>query len=315
MVVGPGSDAFRGWGVPMATDIAFALGVLALIGPLAPAGLRLFLTALAIVDDLLAVVVIAAFYTEHLNSSALLWVGLALVGHVALNLAGVRHLGAYGILGIVLWFAVLESGIHATIAGVLLALTIPARTRYDAPTFVAKATRRVRELTDRLREGAGPEERHDILWELEDVTRDAQAPMLRLEHLLHAWSAFVIVPLFALANAGIRIPADLVHALTQPVVLGIVTGLVVGKQLGIFAAAKAITRTGIGSLPEDVSWGHMYGAGGIGFTISLFVAELAFPEGQMLEAAKLGVLVASLIAGIGGVVVLTLARRRRSAAA
>ena len=317
LVVGIDSPAVRGWGVPMATDIAFALGVLALIGRWAPTGLRVFLTALSIVDDLLAVVVIAVFYTANVDATALAWAGGTLVLLFAFNRAGVRHLGAYAIPGVVLWLAILQSGIHATIAGVLLALVIPARTRFDGPGYVTAASAHLRELAARLRDGAGPEERHDVLWEMEDTTRAAQSPMLRLEHLLHGWSAFVIVPLFALANAGIRIPSDLLAALTQPVVLGIIVGLVIGKQAGIFAAAKAITRSGVGALPDDVGWRQMYGAawlGGIGFTMSLFVAELAFPEGDLLEAAKLGILVASLIAGIGGVIVLYLAQRRASTA-
>jgi Na+:H+ antiporter, NhaA family len=313
LVVGVGSPAVRGWGIPMATDIAFALGVLALLGAWAPTGLRAFLTALAIVDDLLAVVVIALFYTDHIDGVALVWVGGTLLVLFGLNRLGVRQLSVYAIAGVVLWLAVLQSGIHATIAGVLLALMIPARTRYDGPTYVQRASARLRELTAHLEQDAGPEDRHAVLWELEDETRLAQAPMFRQEHLLHGWVAFVIVPLFALANAGIRIPSDVLAALTQPIVLGIVVGLVAGKQAGIFSAARLVTRSGVGTLPGGVAWRHMYGAawlGGIGFTMSLFVAELAFPEGEMLESAKLGILVASLIAGVGGAVVLYLASRR-----
>jgi NhaA family Na+:H+ antiporter len=312
LAVGVGSPAIRGWGVPMATDIAFALGVLALMGRRAPTGLRVFLTALAIVDDLLAVVVIALFYTSAVDTVALACTGGTLALLLVLNRAGVRHLWAYAILGVVLWLAVLQSGIHPTIAGVLLALAIPARTRFDAPTYVAAATQHLRELTARLAAGAGPEERHDVLWELEDTTRGAQAPMLRQEHLLQGWVAFLVVPLFALANAGIRIPPDPLGALSQPIVLGIVIGLVVGKQAGIVVAAQLVTRRGLGRLPGDVAWRQLYGAawlGGIGFTMSLFVAELAFPEGPLLESAKLGILAASVIAAIGGTVVLLVAQR------
>ncbi len=312
LVVGADSPAVRGWGVPMATDIAFALGILALVGSWAPTGLRVFLTALAIVDDLLAVVVIALFYSSSIDTTGLAWTGALLVVLLVLNRAGVRHLGAYLALGVLLWLAVLQTGVHATIAGVLLALMIPADTRHDGPAYVAAATAHLRELAARLREGAGPEERHDVLWDLEDTTGAAQAPMLRLEHLLQGWVAYVIVPLFALANAGVRLPADLGQALVQPVVLGIVIGLVVGKQAGILAATWAVTRTRLGSLPGETSWRHLYGAGWlgrIGFTMSLFVAELAFPEGALLASAKLAILVASLIAGLGGAAVLHLARR------
>ncbi len=313
LVVGADNPAIRGWGVPMATDIAFALGILALAGRWAPTGVRVFLTALAIVDDLLAVMVIAVFYSSGIDLAAVAWVVGTLLVLLALNRIGVRHLGVYAAPGIVLWLAVLHSGVHPTIAGVLLALMIPAHTRQDGPSYVAAAGAHLRELTDRLRHGAGPEERHDVLWDLEDATRAAQAPMLRLEHRLQGWVGYGIVPLFALANAGVRVPPDLGAALTQPVVLGILVGLIVGKQTGIIAATLAITRAGLGSLPPGVSWRQLYGAGwmgGIGFTVSLFVAELAFPEGPLLESAKLAVLVASLIAGSGGVVVLYLASRR-----
>jgi NhaA family Na+:H+ antiporter len=316
LLVGLGSPATRGWGVPMATDIAFALGVLALMGRWAPLGLRIFLTALAIVDDLLAVVVIAVFYSEGLNVTALAATGGVLVFLVGMNALGVRRLAAYMIPGVVLWFAVYQTGIHPTIAGVLLALTIPARTRLDGPSYVQRAGAQLREVAARIRNETGIEERHAALWELEDITQGAQAPMLRLEHGLHPWVAFVIVPLFALANAGIRFPEDVGAALSQPVVIGVVVGLVLGKQLGISAAAWLAVRSGFASLPAGVAWRHMYGAawlGGIGFTMSLFVAELAFPDPALEDAAKLGILLASVIAGLGGFVVLFLADRRGSA--
>jgi Na+:H+ antiporter, NhaA family len=312
LLVGLGSPATRGWGVPMATDIAFALGVLALMGRWAPLGLRIFLTALAIVDDLLAVVVIAVFYTDDFSVVALAVVGVVLLVLIAMNLLGVRRLAAYMIPGVVLWFAVYQTGIHPTIAGVLLALTIPARTRLDGPTYVERAGVQLREVSARFRDEAGIEERDAALWELEDITQGAQAPMLRLEHGLHPWVAFAIVPLFALANAGVRIPQDVGSAMGQPVVVGIVVGLVLGKQLGISGAAWLAVRSGFASLPDGVAWRHMYGAawlGGIGFTMSLFVAELAFPDPALEDAAKLGILLASAIAALGGFVVLFLADR------
>ena len=313
LLVGLGSPASRGWGVPMATDIAFALGVLALMGRWAPLGLRVFLTALAIVDDLLAVVVIAVFYSDAINLAALAATGGVLVFLVGMNALGIRRLAAYMIPGVVLWFAVYQTGIHPTIAGVLLALTIPARTRLDGPTYVQRAGAQLREVAARIRNETGIEERHAALWELEDITQGAQAPMLRLEHGLHPWVAFLIVPLFALANAGIRFPEDVGAALSQPVVIGVVAGLVLGKQLGITAAAWLVVRAGLASLPAGVAWRHMYGVawlGGIGFTMSLFVAELAFPDPVLEDAAKLGILLASVIAGLGGFLVLFLADRR-----
>lgn len=315
LLVGPTSPEARGWGVPMATDIAFALGALTLMGRWAPLGLRIFLTALAIVDDLLAVLVIAIFYTERLDLGALAAAGGLLLVLFGLNALGVRRLAAYAIPGVLLWFAVYQTGIHPTIAGVLTALTIPARTRLDGPSYVQRADAQLRELAAKFRTDTGIRERHAALWELEDITERAQAPMLRMEHELHPWVAFVIVPLFALANAGVRIPLDIGAALSQPLVIGVVVGLVFGKQLGITAAAWVLVRSGLASLPDGVDWWHMYGAawlGGIGFTMSLFVSELAFPDPAMLAAAKLGILVASATACLGGFAVLVLAGRRRA---
>ena len=307
LVVGTGSPAVRGWGVPMATDIAFALGVLTLLAQLAPPGLRVFMTALAIVDDLLAVVVIALFYSERTDLVALAAAGVVILLLLVMNRLGVRWLAVYVVLGVALWFAVLQSGIHPAIAGVVLAFTFPSRTHLDDPAFVEVAAGRLQRLALQLRGDSHIEEHHATLWEIEDVTVRSQAPMLRLEHALQPWVAFGIVPLFALANAGIRIPADLGAALVQPVVIGIVAGLVAGKQIGIFAASWVVIRSGTSMLPSGAGWRHMYGAawlGGIGFTMSLFVAELAFPDEAMLEAAKLGILLASVVAGIGGSVVL-----------
>lgn len=313
LLVGLDAPGTRGWGIPMATDIAFAVGILALVGRWAPLGLRVFLVALAIVDDLLAVVVIALFYTDQLNPVALAATGGVILVLMSMNALGVRRLAAYAIPGVLLWIAVHETGVHATIAGVLLALTIPARTRLDGHSYVARAADQLREVAARFRSDASIKERHAALWELEDVTRHAQAPMLRLEHALHPWVAFIIVPLFALANAGVRIPPDLGAALSDPVVIGIVVGLVIGKQLGITVAAWLVVRFGFASLPRGVGWRHMYAAAwlaGIGFTMSLFVSELAFPDAALLAAAKLGILVASAIAALGGLVVLFLANRR-----
>ncbi len=312
-IVGPSAPAARGWGVPMATDIAFSLGVLALLGRRAPLGLRVFLTALAIVDDLLAVLVIAIFYTDRLDLGAAAAAGGLLLVLLALNALGVRRLAAYAIPGALLWLAVYATGVHPTIAGVLLALTIPARTRIDGPSYVEQAGVQLLRVAAKFRGEAGIGERHAALWDLEDITQRAQAPMLRLEHALNPWVAFLIVPLFALANAGVRVPADVGAALTQPVVMGVVIGLVLGKQLGITAAAWLMVRSGLASLPSGVGWRHLYGAawlGGIGFTMSLFVSELAFSDEGLLAAAKLGILVASAIAGLGGLAVLVIADRR-----
>ncbi len=308
--------AARGWGIPMATDIAFALGVLALLGSRVPIGLRIFLTALAIVDDLLAVLVIAVFYSSDLSVPALVAAAAVLVALVAANRLGVRRPVVYALLGLALWVAVLQSGIHATVAGVLLAMTIPARTKIDPADYLARARGFIDDFGRQL--GDDPDdEHHAALWELEDLTESAQAPMLRIEHALHPWVAFLIVPLFALSNAGVRIGGDLGALVAEPVVLGIVLGLVLGKQIGITLAAWAVVRLGLAALPTGVTWGHIYGVawlGGIGFTMSLFVADLAFGESPALALAKVGILAASVIAGIGGYLRLRMGRRPDSAA-
>ncbi len=309
-----GGEGVGGWGVPMATDIAFALGVLALLGSRVPANLKIFLTALAIVDDLGAVLVIALFYTAEV-SWGWLGVGAAFLGTlVVANRLHVRHPIPYALLGLGLWVAFLESGVHATIAGVLLALTIPARTRMDSDGFL----RRSREILEEF-DRAGEEGPHILsnggqqaaVAELEAACERVQSPMQRLEHALHPWVAFGIVPLFALANAGVALGGGIVDALTEPVTLGIVAGLVVGKQVGVLLFAWGVVRLHLADLPDDVGWRHIYGAGllaGIGFTMSLFIGSLAFGEGPLLDAAKTGILAASLIAGAAGWLVLRSAR-------
>jgi NhaA family Na+:H+ antiporter len=306
VVAGGDPDARRGWGVPMATDIAFALGVLALLGSRIPLGLRIFLTALAIVDDLLAVLVIALFYSSDLSLTALAAAGAVLVALVIANRLGVRRPIVYALLGIALWVAVLQSGVHATVAGVLLAMTIPARTKIDPVDFLERARGFIADFGRQV--GDDPDdEHHAALWELEDLTESAQAPMLRMEHALHPWVAFLIVPLFALANAGVPLAGDIVATASEPVVLGVLLGLVVGKQVGITLAAWLVVRVGLAALPDGVSWRHIYGAawlGGIGFTMSLFVADLAFAGTPALDLARIGILAASIVAGAGGYLVL-----------
>jgi NhaA family Na+:H+ antiporter len=317
---GAGEPASRGWGIPMATDIAFALGVLALLGSRVPIGLKVFVTAVAIVDDLLAVLVIAFFYTDDLSIEAMFVAAGVVVALMAANLLGVRRISVYAVLGVGLWLAFLQSGIHATIAGVLLALAIPARTRVDARGFVDRG----RELLDRVEgphDGApAPEdvdlrldhERTAAIWQLEDLAEKAQAPMQRLEHGLHPSVAFFIVPLFALANAGVVLGDAVGPALGSSVSWGIAVGLIVGKQVGIMAAAWLIVRLGVARLPLGVTWRHIYGASwlaAIGFTMSLFVGELAFAGTDVLEIAKVGIFGASVLAGVVGYLVLRLTTR------
>ena len=301
-----GTEGASGWGIPMATDIAFALGVLALLGERAPLGLKVFLTALAIVDDLLAVMVIALFYTSDVSWGALAVGGAFLVALVAANLAGVGKPLPYALLGIGLWLCFLESGVHATIAGVLMAMTVPARSYIDTGEFL----KRSRGLLDRF-ERAGErgddvlsnDERQGALHGLNQANEDVEPPLQELEHTLHPWVVFAIMPLFALANAGVVLGEGLGTTLLNPVSLGIVAGLLIGKQLGITLFAWLAVKSGISEMPAGVTWLHIYGAGwlaGIGFTMSLFISDLAFADSPLLDVAKVGILTASLIAGIAG---------------
>lgn len=306
-----------GWGIPMATDIAFALGVLALLGDRVPIGLKVFLTALAIVDDLAAVLVIALFYTGEVQWQPLGTAMALLVLLVAANRFGVRRPTFYAVIGIALWVAVYESGIHATIAGVLLAMTIPANTRINTAAFLEQG-RRLLDTFDRAGDADYPSEsiltngaRQEALAELEDAVEAAGAPLQRMEHVLHPWVSYAIVPLFALANAGVRLDGELASALNNHVTLGVVLGLVLGKQIGVTAASWLAVRSGLTDLPDGVTWRQIYGAGwlaGIGFTMSLFVADLAFGDregGELLTAAKLGIIIASVVAGLAGWAILS----------
>jgi NhaA family Na+:H+ antiporter len=309
-----GTPTARGWGVPMATDIAFAIGILTLLGKRVPLSLKVFLTALAIVDDLGAVVVIALFYTETINWGGVFPGLIVLVVLMELNRQGVRHPLVYGVLGLGLWFAVLSSGIHATIAGVLLAMTIPSRARLDSDQFLAqsRATLEEFERAGHSREDEFITEAHQsALQALKSAAIHVQTPMERLEHFLHPGMRFVVMPLFALANAGVSF-SDLGPAMmADPVVLGVFFGLVVGKQVGILSFAWFAVRTGVAALPFDVRWRQVYGAawlGGIGFTMSLFIANLAFTDAGSLSAAKLGILGASLVSGLTGWAILNRAR-------
>lgn len=305
----------RGWGIPMATDIAFALGALSLIAPHARAGARIFLTALAIVDDMGAVLVIAIFYSHALAWSALFAAALIVAVLVGLNAIGVRHLWPYLLAGIALWYFMHESGVHATVAGVALAFAIPAHTRINAAEF----SREARGLLNRFeRTESGDllvltsKAQQEALFALGHASEGVAAPILRLEHALHRFSAFVVMPLFAFANAGVRIGGPVEHA---AVAVGALLGLVIGKPLGIAAAAFGTVKSGIGQLPAGVGWVSLLGyacLAGIGFTMSLFIAMLGFDEGMPINAAKLGVLAGSLLAGVAGAIVLRIASRFRN---
>jgi NhaA family Na+:H+ antiporter len=293
-----GGDGASGWGIPMATDIAFLLGLLTVLGSRVPVSLKVFFTALAIADDLGAVLVIALFYSGEISWVAL-GVGMVFLAVlVVLNRGQIRHPLPYALLGIGLWLAFLQSGIHPTIAGVLLALTIPARTPMRASAFLAQCTAAL----GGLEPSAHVEESRQqqaAAQTLEAIAERIQTPLQRLERSLNPWVAYLVVPIFALANAGVDLGGNLAEALTNPISLGIVAGLVLGKPLGITLFSWIAVRLGIADLPQGVTWRQLFAASwlaGIGFTMSLFIASSAF-AGALLDTAKMSILVASLLAG------------------
>src|SRR5215472_394534 len=297
----------RGWGIPMATDIAFALGALNLIAPRAPIGAKVLLTALAIVDDMGAVLVISLFYSQAIVWSALAGAAVTLLVLIGFNLIGVRHLWPYLLVGVVLWCFVHGSGVHATIAGVALAFTIPTHSRVNAREFSSEA-RSLLDQFDRRETGdllvLTSKGQQETMFALERASGDVTAPALRLEHALHNFSAFVVMPLFAFANAGVKFDLSLQHA---EVGFGILAGLLFGKPLGVMMFALIGVKTGIASLPQAVNWRSLLGCAclaGIGFTMSLFVAMLAFEDKALVYAAKRGIIAGSLLSGIAGALLL-----------
>jgi len=304
----------HGWGIPMATDIAFALGALNLIAPRAPIGAKVLLTALAIVDDMGSVLVISVFYSETIIWSALGGAAVTLLVLIGFNLLGVRRLWPYLLVGIVLWCFVHVSGVHATIAGVVLAFTIPARSRINAREFSREA-RSLLNKFDRTETGdflvLTSKGQQETVFALERASGSVTAPILRLEHALHNFSAFVVMPLFAFANAGVKFDLSLQNG---EVGFGILAGLVFGKPLGIMMFALIAVKTGIARLPQAVNWRSLLGyscLAGIGFTMSLFIAMLAFEDAALVYAAKRGIIIGSLLAGIAGAVLLRTARPLR----
>ncbi len=311
-----GGIGSHGWGIPMATDIAFALGALNLIAPRAPIGAKVLLTALAIADDMGAVLVIALFYSEAIVWGALAGAAVTLLVLIGFNLIGVRHLWPYLLGGVALWLFVYGSGVHATIAGVALAFTIPTHTRINAVQF----SREGRSLLDDFnRTETGDllvltsKGQQEALFSLQRASKGVTAPVLRLEQALHNFSAFVVMPLFAFANAGVKIDLSVQHL---EIGLGVLTGLVFGKPLGIMMAALIAVKMGIARLPQAVNWRSLLGyafLAGIGFTMSLFVAMLAFEDTALVDAAKRGIIAGSLLAGVAGAVMLRVGRALRDA--
>lgn len=298
----------NGWGIPMATDIAFALGVLALLGNRVPKALLGFLVALAIVDDLGAVLVIAVFYTEQLDFSALIGAIAVLVVLASINLGGIRKPLPYMILGVILWLFLLKSGVHATLAGIFLAFIIPIRPKYDPESFLKGANELLTKIDSIYHSEPNIIKNYKMrahIRSLESGIRNVQAPAQILEHHMHLPIAYLVIPIFALANAGVPIDIkELGNDLFQPVSMGVIAGLVLGKLIGIAGFVWIAIKLGISTLPPKINMKHIIGVsllGGIGFTMSIFIAELGFANSpEDLLMAKTGILVASLIAGISG---------------
>jgi NhaA family Na+:H+ antiporter len=310
---GAGPEASTGWAIPMATDIAFAVGVVALLGSRVPATAKLFLLALAIADDIGAIVVIALFYTSDISVG---WLSIALALLVVIGIGqrvGIRSMVFYGSAAVAVWFAMLESGVHATIAGVALGLLTPARSLYNSAEFEDKA----RNILDTYPIGDTPEDDEKSDYEAEllsAIATESIPPLNRLENRLLPWVSYLIVPLFALANAGVDFrglnPGDVV---TNPIAVGVAMGLLVGKTAGISLFTWVAVRTGLGRLPVGTTWRQIVGVGalgGIGFTVSLFITNLAFTDRQLADMARVGILAGSLLAGIVGCLILLRAAPR-----
>jgi Na+:H+ antiporter, NhaA family len=311
-----GSEFAHGWGVPMATDIAFAVAILALLGSRAPLWIKTFVTALAIADDILAVLVIAVFYSGSLDLLALAWAGAALAALFIMNRGGVRRPAFYAVPILLVWYFVYLSGIHATIAGVMAAAMIPAGRRRPTIDEADELDQSLKTVTSTLQEVVVESQedweakdlREEALAEIAEDAHDSAATLYRMEHAIHPWVAFLVLPLFAFANAGIPIPAvSPLELLGHPLPLGIVVGLFVGKQVGITGATWLAVRLGLGSLPEGARWRTLWGGSllaGIGFTMSIFIASLAFADAEALGLAKIGIIAGSLMAAAAGIVVL-----------
>lgn len=310
LIFNAGTPTSHGFGIPMATDIAFALGVVLLLGKRVPASLKLFLVTLAVVDDLGAIVVIAIFYSSGVSGLWLLCSAFLIGVLVALNYAGVRSLIPYLLIGIVLWFCVHESGIHATISAVVLAFCIPTEPKLKTQEFLEKIQKEKDHFThsDKERQNVllTDEQIHQID-KMKSAINEVQSPLSKLEHFLHSYSTYLIMPLFAFANAGVSIQGGSIDFSSSHIIYGVALGLVVGKPLGIFILTFLCEKLGIAARPDGLSWSYILGAGmlaGIGFTMSMFVSNLAFNQPEYVDIAKISILGSSLLAGILGSIAL-----------
>ena len=313
-----GTDASSGWGIPMATDIAFAVAVVLAVGSRVPPAARLFLLTLAIVDDLGAIAVIAVFYTDDLSLGWLAGAAGVLLVAWVLRQSRVRAVLVYVVLGVICWFMMHESGVHSTITGVAFALLTPAWSLLPPQKYPEVAYRLVDEVAERTGDDVLTHDEHELnhgtLREIGRLSTETQAPLDRLEYRLVPWSSFLVIPVFAFANGGVAVPDVPVEEwLSDPVVLGVGLGLLVGKTVGVFGSAWLAVRIGWARMPDSMTHVHLLGlaiAAGVGFTVALFVANLAFTDPALVEMAKLGILVGSVLAAVLGYLTLRLSARR-----
>ncbi|WP_159467016.1 Na+/H+ antiporter NhaA [Dyadobacter sp. 3J3] len=299
----------HGWGIPMATDIAFALALLSMAGKHIPGSVKVFLSALAVADDLGAVLVIAFFYTAKIAFTPLLIAGGFLIVLTIGNFLGIRSTLFYLIMGLAVWAGFLFSGVHATIAGVLVAFTIPARTKINENDYAKNVRKYISYFEQAIPQNGSltTTEQHVTIEKIKTLSQDAETPLQKIEYALHPWVAFIIMPLFALANAGMHIGSDFFSSLINPVSFGIVTGLIVGKFVGVLLFTWLMVRFKISELPQSATWRHITGVAalaGVGFTMSLFITGLAFNSDEMVDQAKYGILIASVFAGCAGIIIL-----------
>ena len=306
-----GNDSVSGWGVPMATDIAFSLGILAILGTRVPLSLKIFLTALAIADDIGAILVIAIFYTEQIVRVELLSAVIGIVVLVIANFAGIRNRNFYYVVGILaVWVSFVYSGVHATIAGILVAFTVPADTIIDTSTYIKKSEKlidRLKKIDTKEIKGIISNEKFEILLEQKKLLLGAYNPLQYKEKFWHPIVSFFIMPAFALANAGVVISGSFGDLIVHPIFLGIFFGLILGKLVGIFLMTKLAQILKLGELPGEITNMHIVGVGllaGLGFTMSLFISNLAFFSEEYIDIAKQAILVASFVAGVSGYLVL-----------
>jgi NhaA family Na+:H+ antiporter len=310
LLLNQGTSVIKGWGVPMATDIAFSLGILSLLGAQVPLCLKVFLTATAIVDDLGAILIIALFYTDELKFIPLLVAGLIMLTLIMANRRGISRPSMYMVLGVALWLAILKSGLHATLAGILLAITIPARTRLDPQAFITDSLT----ILESFQQSAPPDDKRFLNKQCTNAISNLEENCAKVEPLIQRWErelhnivAYAIVPIFALVNAGVNLGDAGIQALTSNVSLGIILGLAMGKPLGIFLFSWLAVKLNLARLPAKMTFKHILGAGclaGIGFTMSIFVSSLAFSDLRIITYAKVGIIIGSIVSGVAGISIL-----------